>query len=369
MPYVSTSKEALKYTAFLGSKASRKLRMYHWNNKIDHIPKCIITNKDAHFSYIGYSSVCKELFIGLVQYDKQINVVPFRWCNLLYSGAPADELIEIKKNKYFHKIRDTFNECKTKSDFEKQLLKMDFKQHVVSALIENLNFSNWNSIKEFVSNFYKLTKGFKNNTKEYYINRGYSEIEAKDKIYQLCNYWEKFKYKLDNDPLRKQAWIKSRMHGLKKNRSKSKFEIKLCEALLNASYDVNTNYEINFYSIPPEYNAITNKARFRCDFLVNNTHIIEYNRSYWHKDIFVKRHNFSINQYLAEIQKAKFLRYLTFKKIILLWECDIKNDINLAIDIIHKSIQNKSIFNSSRKIDYNLYKFLLQGGTVNTSIL
>lgn len=138
MPYVKTSKEVIKYTSFLEKKSSRKLRMYHWNNKLNYIPKCIVTKQNAYFAYNGYTEVCKTL----VRYDKQIHTKPFKWLNLLKAGACPDELALLKNNKYLHKIRDKFNHCNDLNDFRQRLILMKFKEGIIHELLNDLDFSN-----------------------------------------------------------------------------------------------------------------------------------------------------------------------------------------------------------------------------------
>ena len=364
----SRFKEILEYTKFLDKDAPKKLRLYHWRHKINNIPKCIITGKSAYLSHrSGYQKVCEGIFDELVQFDKQIKTEPFKWLNLLIAGAGVDELISIKKTKKFHHVRNRFNNCNTLDDIKQRLQELKFLPHVIDKITSNLDFMNWETIKQFVEIFDKLMAA-KNNTKEYYINRGYSETEAVRCVYEQCNYWPKLRVKLEFDEERRQRWLESRMAGIRASKSQSRFEKELIDGL-SKIYDVKTSYEVTFTKIPKEYNAIINKKRFICDIVINNTHIIEYNGAFWHSDILEERYGFSINEYIMQIQEAKFLRYLTFKKIILLWEHDIQNDIDKAIDIIRQSIENNKIFNSSRKIDYYLYRFLLEGGTVAVDLL
>lgn len=75
MPYVKTSDEILTFTKFLPKNSSRKLRIFHYQNKLDYIPKCEFTGVDSYFSHTGYVGVSKFIFVNLVIHDNDKQLI------------------------------------------------------------------------------------------------------------------------------------------------------------------------------------------------------------------------------------------------------------------------------------------------------
>lgn len=329
------------------------------------IPKCPYSKKNQYYlthknQYCGYS---KEYF-KFIRHDSSLKAKWLSWKVLFDSGLSLKQGEILFKNKYFQKIRlrmcfKTFN---TKKFINFLINKKDFEKSKANKLINNIDITNFQSIKEFVENYYKITS-YKNHDINYYLKRGYSLEKSKKKIlhfFQAGNRSTELKRlnsKIYND------WYKTtRMPGARKLKqypqNQSKFEKKILRVL--KYFKINN---IAFHTPCKEIEE--NKHSYNHDFFLKDYNlIIEYNGSYWHKDAIADK-RFNINEYMREIIKAKHVinyKRKTKVRYLILWEYDIQNNLRKAIKIIKKVAlcknKNKKFF-SERKIDNIMFKYVI----------
>jgi hypothetical protein len=172
---------------------------------------------------------------------------------------------------------------------------------------------------------------------------------AKENLYEFCNTWEKFKI-IDKESEKYKNWLKSRKNGLNSVRGslRSKFEKKIYEELKN-------EYSIDLKFVTHVNHILFSKSKFKHDFLINDKLIVEYNGGYWHNDMFSDKRFNDIDLYKLELYRAKICIETNKCKYLILWESDIKYNINTVRELINTALEDKSLFFSSREIDKLLY--------------
>jgi len=276
---------------------------------------------------------------------------------LFISGATVYELRILKKQRFFHRFRNFFQNCHTKSEFIARLVEKEYLLHAAEALVGDFDSKIWTTILSFVERFNTSTRHVKNNSIQWFVLRGYSEIEAKQKLAVFCNVWSRIvKPKIENDKQEMERWIESRMHGMRAQNHSSKIENLLVEEL-SKKFLVKKQLMIKFTEKPSKFDEIKNKGRFVVDMLVNDTHLIEYYGSYWHFDIFRRKSNATLEEYSAQIKRLKFLHEISQYNIIVLWEHDFQN-IETTLKTIENFISNGKEFNSIQQIDHKIYNEL-----------
>jgi hypothetical protein len=360
MPYVKTDKEIKDYTSFLPKGTPRKIRLYHFIHKIDHIPKCEFTGENCYFAHRGYCGVNKFLFVELLQYDNQITVEPFKYLQLLRAGAPPEELIQIRNSRYFFKIREKFRQCSNVDDFFNRLLSFGFLESSARNVIGDLDFNQWDSIKRFVDRYYELTKNIKNNDVRFYEIRGFSAEESKQKVYDFANTWEKIKHRC-SDTEWYESWCDSRRIGLESQGGRASFGEAALRDLLSIDFDVKTQTVIRLKNVDINFrNQIRNKQRFHADISFKDI-IVEFNGSYWHCDYLKYPSQFSYDDYVKEIAKLKCMQIASKKRVFVVWEYDLHKTSydEVVLNIKKFALESEKKFGSTREIDYRIYESLI----------
>lgn len=358
MPYVKTDSAVQEYTQFLPPGTPRKVRLYHFKHKLDHIPKCEFTGEDCWFSHTGYHGVNRYLFENLVQHDSHIKVEPIKYLNLLRAGAQPSELIALKNSKYFHKFRTDFDGCSTIEDFESRLDVMGFLQQSRQELLRDLRFDLWTSIREFIDRYYEVTKGIKNNHIKYYQVRGHSLQESTNLRHDVLSSWAKsLESKKTSDPLWYEMWCESRRRGLEAQAGRpSRLENDLFEAL-KLRHDVRTQQTIRLSKIDVQWrDLVKNALRCYVDMLVDGV-FVEVNGSYWHHDEVKYPNMFSHGQYMSEIAKLKYIHLVTSQRVFVVWEYDVLS-IEDIVTKIEQFIASSDEFGSTRQFDREIYEAL-----------
>ncbi len=348
----SLNKEIKDKTRFLFKnkiQVTQKVKLYCYNNNIAELPKCKFTGDDVYVSYNQITKVSKYLWDNLIKYDDQIKCSFFKWYNLLESGASIEELIKLKNEKKLFKIRNFFSNCLDKHDLNKELLKDGFLDEAAQNIIGDLDFNDWNKIKQFINRF-EYSKKFRNMNINYYTIRGYTESVAKEKIYNQANIWAKIQNQIKENPKRYEEFCNSRLKGLYAQNKISKFEQKIYDELKLKNYSVSQQYEVKI----KHKNLLKNKSKLICDIIINDSIIVEYFGSYWHNDI-LKYENMSYDNYIKEILRLRYINLISGKSIIVLWEYDLNLNLDKAIKIIENHINSGKQFTSSRDLDYQLY--------------
>jgi hypothetical protein len=342
------------YTDFLPPTATKAQRRYHYRNQLTFIPKCEFTGEDCAFTYKGYSKVSK-LYQNLICHDSNIKVSMLKFYNLLKIGAPFEQLAQLKKEKYFHKVREDFRLCDSIEDIKNRFIEMGFKDHVIPNLIGNLDQNNWSTIKSFIERYYYTTDNVKNLHFAWYTIRGYTSEEAEARLYEQHNAWDRIKEELHNDPEKYEKWVATRMNGLLAQGGRpSKFEAQLKEEF-KKNHNVETQSIVHFSKIDSKYHdKIKNKCRYMLDMIIDDI-IVEYNGSFWHHDYIKMLKHFTYEDYLPEIIKFKHLNQITGRRVFVLWERDIKNIFD-AVELIESFLKTNEIFGSSRNIDIEIFK-------------
>jgi hypothetical protein len=360
MPYEKTSDEVRYFTRHLPANATRKVRIYHYLNRLEKIPKCEFTGEDCWFSNSGYHGVNRYLFENLVAYDSSIKVEPLKYINLLRSGASPDELIRLREEKYFHKFRKAFSSCHTVEDVIERLRSDGFSEKSISELVYNLDFSEWAKIKSFIDRYYALTNGVKNNHARFYEIRGHSSHEAKLMLGEAMNTWEKFKHKAE-DQIWYEMWCQSRSAGLLAQAGRSsKHEIALVESL-SKKFRVKSHISISLKDVELDCRKfLKNKSRCYPDITFEDI-IVEFHGSYWHHDFVAYPSQFTREDYVNEIVKLKCIQAASGKRVFVVWESDMKKlTLKVIVDMIEKFVAESSkIFGSTRISDIEIFHELL----------
>jgi len=268
-----------------------KEAVYFYINKLKEIPKCPFSNENQYFDrnrYVG----CSKTYYAFIKHDSHVIAKWLSWENLFKMGLTLDKAKELKYDKILLSARLSF----PLSVFDKEKIKEylennRFLDDVIFMLL-NRNFNKIDDVIEFIKLHSKLISA-KNNTLLYFTNRGYASEIAKEKLYDVFNTWGKFK-NIDKESERYKKWLESRKIGLNKVRTslRSKFEKKIYEELKN-QYDINLKFNTNIN------NSLFSVSKFKHDFLINNKLIVEYNGSYWHKDMFSDKRFNNLNPYIT----------------------------------------------------------------------
>jgi len=324
--------------------------IYFYINNLKEIPKCSFSNENQYFDRTRYVG-CSKTYYTFIKHDSHIIAKWLSWENLFKIGLSINQAKELKGSKSLVCARLSFPYSSLDKEKIREHLKNNlFLDNVIDTLL-NRNFNNINDVIEFI-NLYKNLISSKNNTLLYYTNRGYDAEIAKEKLYDFFNTWEKFK-NIDKESERYKKWLESRKIGLNKVRTslRSKFEKKIYEELKN-DYDINLKYCTNINS------SLFSVSKFKHDFFINNKLIVEYNGSYWHKDMFSDKRFDNINVYKLELYRAKISIDINNLKYLILWESDINGDMALVKKLIEKGLNNNELFYSSRDIDIELFNKL-----------
>ena len=318
-------------------------------NDLKEVPICPLSGEKQYFyinEYTGYSRKYHYFLGG----DKHIKCEWLKWEKLFLLGLSLDEAKILQKNKTLLNTRLAFQmQNFNKNEIIKILKDKGYLDNAINNLI-NKDFFTLNGILDFVNEYNNLTKA-KNNTLQHYINRGYEIDEAKDKLYELFNTYDKFINRVDRDSVRYKNWLESRKPGLQKTRSslRSKFE----KMVFNELKD---RFDINLKFITRVNDPAFSKSIFKHDFFINNSLIVEYNGTYWHKDIFSDGRFKDVSLYNLEFLRANISINEHNCKYLILWEYDIKHDVSLVENLINNALNGKYKFYSSRECDIKTYK-------------
>ena len=328
-----------------------------------HIPTCIFSGKKAFFlEYLNkYTEYSKEYY-NIIRNDATIRFKPLSWQSLFSSGLSLKEAETCLVNKKYQASRTVFSKLENLDfkSFSEYLANLDFTLEFSKELYDLLFSKNIESINECVKLIDRATT-IRNTEIEYWTSKGWTFEEATEKrklFFRKGPAATEEKRKLDSNY--NLFFIKSRSAGGHasqiKNGScnKSKFEKELNESLLK-KYKVR-----NFFSpcIDEDLKLKYNKYNFIHDFLIEDKFIIEYNGSYWHKDILFSE-KFNKDDYLFEIKKAynciKQVKRKEKYSYILLWEIDFKSVDEAARFIENCMAHGNEDFYSSREIDLDLF--------------
>lgn len=359
MPYEKTPEDVKKFTSFLPAHTSRRIRMYHYENLLGYVPKCEFTGENCWFSNSGYHGVNRFLFENLIKHDLQIKFIPLRYMNLLRGGGSPEELIRLRDNRFFHKVRKDFSNCSSSEDIFERLVEDGFNEKSAREIINDLDFNLWSKLKEFIDRYYSLTSGVKNNHSRFYEIRGMSHHEAVNRLHDAMNTWEKIKYKT-NDRVWYEKWCESRRAGLLAQSGRSsKHEIELFDKL-SCNFNVRSHTLVSLKDIDLECRGLV-KNKFRCypDISLEDV-IIEFHGSYWHHDFVEYPARFTSEEYLKEISKLKCIQAASGKRVFVVWESDFKKlKIDAIMTMIKEFITNpESNFGSTRELDYPIFESL-----------
>lgn len=323
--------------------------VYIFLNELDDIPKCPFSSENQYFNGIEYVGVSKNYF-NYIKHDKNLNARWLSWNHLFNIGLTLLEAKKLKEEKDLQYVRLKFSfNSYNKKMFKEVLINDGFLENKIKEILQ---FDYYNKIEliNFIKNIKKIYST-KNNTLQYYLNRGYDLNQSEKLLKDFFNTWEKFNKSVHKDSERYKKWKESRTIGLNKTRGskRSKFEKKIYEELKD-KFDINLKFCTKIES------PLFSKSKFKHDFLFNNQLIIEYNGTYWHKDLFTDKRFNDIELYKLELYRAKLSIKYNNLKYLILWEGDINNDINIVEKIISDSLNNnEKKFFSSRDIDYQLY--------------
>lgn len=206
--------------------------VYLYVNNLKEIPRCPFSEENQYFDrnrYVG----CSKKYFKFIKHDTHVKAKWLSWENLFKRDLSLVEAEELKQNKILLWARLKFPFITI--DIEKitaVLFKDGFLPNKIDELLNNVNL---NELKEIL-NFIKIIRELynaKNNTLQYYLNRGYTKQLSKEKLYAFCNTWDKFKT-IDKKSERYKNWLASRQKGLNKTRKslRSKFEKLIYEKVL-----------------------------------------------------------------------------------------------------------------------------------------
>ena len=322
--------------------------VYCYLNNIYEIPKCPFSNNLQYFNkkYVG----CSLPYYKYIKHDTHVKCLWLSWNNLFYKGLDLPTAEYLLKSKKLQKIRGLFKEVieYNEEQISNILSSLGYQENVIQTLLK-YDFTSITEIVSFIEYFLKL-HSVKNNTIEYFLNKGFNNETSTKKLQNVFNTWIKFNKKVDKNSERYSKWLESRKPGLNKTRNslRSKFEKKIYESL-KSDYDI----DLKFYTkINSEYFS---KSKFKHDFFINKNLIVEYNGTYWHNDLFSDKRFNDISLYKLEIIRAKLSIELHNVKYLILWEADINGDMNKVKQLIDFALNNEDDFYSSREIDKIFY--------------
>ena len=328
--------------------------VYFYLNDFKEIPKCPYSEENQYFERTYYVG-CSKQYYKFIKHDTHIKGQWLSWKNLFDKGLTLEKAYELLHSKKLLKVRltfifDVFNE-KILSNILKQ---KGYLENVIEDILR-IDFSTSDGICKFID-MYDNLQSAKNNTLRWFLNRGYSDVVAKEKLYDFQNTWKKFSEKIDKNSERYKKWLKSRKPGLNAVRKslRSKFEKKIFNDLQNIfKIDLKCYTKIN--------NLNFSKSMFKHDFFINDCLIVEYNGSYWHKDMFTDKRFNDLDLYKLEILRADIAIKTHNCKYLILWENDINGDMSIVKKLICDALAGKEFFYSSRKIDTEFYNMLITG--------
>ena len=309
------------------------------------------------------SNTVKE-FYAFTKYDNRILSKWLTWKRFFELGLSLDEAKVFLKTKYLQKIRTYFSKFHyiNENEFICYLTNMKFSNDKAYELYQLASSNNLEHVLYFISEFYRIIE-HRNHTLEFFLNRGWSHAESRLKLKEFFLLGStSSKKKRKKSMLEDLKYRQSRSNGGIASNIKngscgtSKFENILKDALLQKNYIID-----KFYSPVVDFYLKLNKRNFIHDFIINNELIVEYNGTYWHKDAITSPTKFTENEYLYEFKKAVNCLHLVKRKnklkYLILWEDDIKNNINTAIYLIDKALNDRSgtQFFSSRSCDTAYY--------------
>jgi hypothetical protein len=325
--------------------------VYIYINELKEIPKCPFSEENQYFDrnrYVGFS----KNYFNFIKHDTHVNAKWLSWERLFKMGLSLEKAKELKETKVLLWARTKFPFSKIDHNKIEEILVNDgFLPTKTKEILYEVNFQTLNDTLNFIEVVRSLYNA-KNNTLQYYINRGYSEQLSKEYLHKFLNTWDKFKI-IDKESERYKQWLESRKPGLQKVRKslRSTFEKQIYN-------DLKTNYDITLNFNTPVNNPLFSKSKFKHDFLFNNKLIVEYNGAYWHKDMFSDKRFNNIDDYKLELLRAKISIQINNLKYLILWESDINGDIEVVKNLIHTALTSSGLFFSSREIDVELYNSL-----------
>ena len=325
--------------------------VYLYLNDLKIPPVCPFSGNSQYFysgKYCGYSYE----YYFFIRHDSHVKSNFFTWLNLFNYGLNLNAAHKLLHSKSLLCARlmfpgDAFNYDIIKASLEKN-------GYLLNAIDIFLQFdiTNIDDILNFIEHLYKCSTA-KNNTQEYFLNRGYNINDTKIELHKVFDTWKKFNSNVDKSSEKYKLWLESRKPGLKATRSslRSKFEKKIYEAL-------KSDFKINLKFYTKVNNVNFSKSIFKHDFYINDQLIVEYNGTYWHKDMFFDNRFNDISVYTIELLRAKISINTHQCKYLILWEADIKNDIEKVKHLIQTALLSSDKFYSSRAIDIELFKQL-----------
>lgn len=298
--------------------------------------------------------------ISLLSYDRLIKSW-IKWSYLFSIGLSEEDAIKATETDYYHYVRKIFIQPKLKKDsFISSLLEKHFTEEYANELYKLASTKDIAIFNQFVDAI-ESARGVKSSNIEYYLRRGWNQTEARAK---LKSFYLSGPQSIENKRKASSQYDlefrKSRLPGANAafktfgSSHTSKFELELKNRITKEGW---TNKV--FYS-PILDPLIQKKKNFIHDFYINDELIVEYNGTYWHKDAFTQPERFTQDQYYFELRKAynciKLVKREHQKKYLILWEADIKNDLDKAIYYIKRALEdNTRFFFSTREIDENMF--------------
>lgn len=221
---------------------------------------------------------------SLIRHDHQVKVEWLKWEFLLKNGMNIKDAVNYDKSLMNHH-RNRFKDCGTISEVLRRLENLGFKLDTAEQLLKLANdFKDSNSILRFCEEIdTRLTA--KNNSVEYWINRGFSTDEAKILRSDFCRRGPAAtKNRCEVDPEYQRWFVGTRLPGVLANNQSSLMERSISEELKSRGiHHERKTTRVNRSSILfQKYN----RQWFVHDFYIPEFNIIaEYNGVYWHQDM------------------------------------------------------------------------------------
>jgi hypothetical protein len=318
-------------------------RFYHLNNNMTNIPVCQYTNEYQTFDKNGYSGYSKTIlkFKHKLDKAKYANWITIEYLFSELTLYKIEELLyNVGTNNFFFIFRQNFPwKMLDKEKIFEKLIELEYEPLIAKQKTNNITGPK--SLISFISWFVD-SKKYKNTSIEYFLERGWPQDIAKDK---LKNFFQKgvdsISKKRKEDHEYDMAFRKSRLSGFLANKHRSKLEIDICNKL-SKKYVVESSYKVK---MPNRYYVI--------DIKIENSILVEINGSYWHKDVLGTDPNFK--KYVKEILKAKSIIDHTGLKYMLVWEFDLHKNNASIINIIEDALNSSKKFFSTRKFDELLF--------------
>lgn len=348
---------------------------YCISNDITNVPLCPILGKQRHYVLnTGYFDFSKEIF-NLYKKEavkKNNNVENSPIIQIIKNSNISSfcEIEKIFKNKDFRFIR--------MSILSKNLERQMWSPQLIFSFLEKNSFtpSKINQIINLIDKdltirnieilkTHKILEALhsKNSSLNWYLFRGYTEEEAKHQL-SLISYKgaNKTKQKRQKDQEYNLKYLKQKSDAAKcvKHHFQSKMEKAVITYLEKYGFGVRINQRSK---LEDNEKIIFSKNHFCHDIVINKS-LIEYNGSYWHRDI--TRFGFSF-RYCLEIFKF----YISLKNSngainysMVIWEDD-ESSLDKITKNIMDFLENPKKFFSNRKIDNLIFEEFEKGLSVD----